>query len=41
MKKSRRELAINMVIDGYIFINDHITLCFCVNFVPKTGFETT
>jgi len=37
MKRSRRELSINMVINRFIFKNNQITLITCFTFIPKTG----
>jgi len=37
MKRSRRELSINMVIDGFVFNNNQITLFPCFNFIPNAG----
>jgi len=36
MKRSRRELSINMVIDRSIIKNNQFTLFTCFTFVPKT-----
>jgi len=38
MKRSRRELFIDMVIRKGIFKNNQITLFPCFTFIPKTGF---
>jgi len=42
MKRSRRDLSINMVIDRFILKNNQITYLFtklfiCFTFIPKTG----
>jgi len=37
MKRSRRELSIDMVIHRGIFENNKITLFPCFTFIPKTG----
>ena len=36
MKRPRRELSINMVVDCVIFKNGQITLFICFTFIPKT-----
>jgi len=36
LKRSRRELSINMVIDRFIFKNSQITVFSCFTFIPKT-----
>ena len=37
MKRSRRELSIDMVIDRFISKNNQITVFPCFTFIPKTG----
>jgi len=37
MKRPRRELQINVVIDRFIFKKYQITLFICFTFIPKTG----
>ena len=37
MKKYRRELSIDMIIDRGIFKNNQISLSPCFPFIPKTG----
>jgi len=39
MKRTRRELSIDMVIDSFIFRNNQITLITCYTFIPKIGME--
>jgi len=37
MKRSRRELSINIVIDRSIFQNNQVTLSPCFTFIPQTN----
>jgi len=37
MKRSRRELSIDVVVDRDIFQNNQITLLPCFTFISKTG----
>ena len=37
MESSRRDLFINMVLDGFIFSNEYVLPCFTFIFIPKTG----
>ena len=37
MKRSRRELAIDMVVHRGIFKFNQITLVLCFTFIPKSG----
>jgi len=37
MKRSRRELSIDMVVHMGIFKNNQITFFHCFTFIPKTG----
>jgi len=36
MESSRRDLSIDVVVDGFILKNNHIKLFRWLNFIPKT-----
>ena len=39
MKRSRRELSFNVVMDKFVFQNNQITVFPSFTFIPKTGIE--
>ena len=41
IESSRRDLFIDMVVDGFIFKNNHITLSSCFTFIPNNRCGTT
>ena len=36
MKKSCRDLSVNLAVDSFIFENNQLTLFSCFTFIPKT-----